>query len=109
MDDILEIAIPETNNLNLDQIRDLIGKLSLTEDGTPLEKAMSELKVALKQNPAACSLMLDEDIGKCVTQLMRMTNKGILDELTNKKIKDPTKKIQVTQEQIDNLTMADLK
>jgi len=109
MDDILEIAIPETNNLNLDQIRSMIASVSTTEDGTPLEKAMSDLKVALKQNPAACSLLLDEDIGSCVGQLMRMTNKGILDELTNKKVKDPTKKIQVTQEQIDSLTMDDLK
>jgi len=109
MDDILEIAIPETNNLNIDQLRELINKLSTTEDGQPLNNAMSELKKALKQNPAACSLMLDDDIGLCVAQLKRITNKTILEELTSKKAKDPTAKIKVTQEQIDNLTMSDLK
>lgn len=108
MDDILEVAIPETNNLSLTQLQELIGKLSQTEDGQPLENAMRDLKKALKENPAACSLMLEEDIGECVKHLKRMTNKGILDELSGKN-KVKKEKVTISQEDIDNLTMDDLK
>lgn len=108
MDDILEIAIPETNNLNIDQLRERINALSTTEDGVPLEHAMRDLKLALKQNPAACSLMLDEDVGKCVEQLQRMTNKNILEELSSPS-KSSKPKVIITQEVLDNLTMDDLK
>lgn len=107
MDDILEIAIPETNNLNIDQIREKIALLGTTEEGLPLDTAMRNLKVALKQNPAACSLMLDEDIGLCVAALRRMTNKNILADLTPDKAgRKP--KVELTKEVLDNLTMSDL-
>lgn len=108
MDDILEIAIAETNNLNIDQLREKIALLSTTEDGTPLDNAMRDLKIALKQNPAACSLMLDEDIGACVTALRRMTNRNIMADLTDDK-KPRKPKIELTKEILDNLTMDDLK
>lgn len=107
---IMEMAVPETNNLTIDQIREKIAQLDHTEDGEPLDKAMRELKVALKENPAACSLMLDEDIGKCVHYLSRTINKKILEELEKKPRKnaDPTKNIKVTKEEIEKLTLDDL-
>ncbi len=108
MDDILEIAIPETNNLSIDQLREKIAQLATTEEGQPLEHAMRDLKIALKQNPAACSLMLDEDVGLCVAQLKRMTNKGILEDLTEKAAKKISK-VVITKDVLDNLTMDDLK
>ena len=107
MDDILEIAIPETNNLSIDKLREFIAQLATTEEGQPLEHAMRDLKIALKQNPAACSLMLDEDIGLCVAQLKRMTNKGIIADLDAKAEKKP--KLVITKDVLDNLTMDDLK
>jgi len=109
MDDFIEVTIPETNNLTIDQIRALIEKLETTEEGESLRNAMSELKVALKQNPAACSLMLEEDIGLCVKHLKRMVNKDILAELTEKTRAPKTAKVVLTQDVLDNLTMDDLK
>jgi hypothetical protein len=106
MDDIIEVHVAETNNLNVDQIREKINTLSTTEEGISLEKAMAELKVALKENPAACSLLLPEDVGLCVAALRKMTNKGILEELSSKKTKKD--KVVITQEDMDNLTMDDL-
>jgi len=108
MDELIEVAIPETNNLTIDQLRGLIEKLETTEDGEPLRNAMTELKVALKQNPAACSLMLEDDIGLCVKHLKRMVNKDILADLTDKTGKPKTAKVVLTQEVLDNLTMDDL-
>jgi hypothetical protein len=54
--------------------------------GDDLRSAMSELKAALKKNSAATELMLDEDLGKMVVALRRMTNVVIADA------KSPTKK-----------------
>lgn len=106
MEDIFEIAIPETNNLNVDQLRKMIETLSQTEDGEPLQHAMRDLKVALKQNPAACSLMLEEDVGKMTEQLRRMTNKQVLEDLAEKAPKK--EKLVITKDILDNLTMDDL-
>jgi hypothetical protein len=45
----------------------------LTEfSGENLKGEMQSLKKALNENPAACSLLLDEDIGMAVAALRRM-------------------------------------
>lgn len=49
-----------------------------------LSGAMSSLKKALMQNPAACELMLDEDIGKMVVALRRVTNTTIAEAKAGK-------------------------
>lgn len=109
MDDIVEVAIPELNNLSTEQLKEKISILSQTEDGEPLAKAMFELKKALKENPAACSLLLPEDIGQCVAALRRYTNRGILEDLNGAgKRKPKSDRVQIKKEDLDNLTMDDL-
>lgn len=46
-------------------------------DGESLKHEMAALKEALLQNPAACSLLGDEDIGKAVLALRRLTGIAI--------------------------------
>lgn len=50
-----------------------------------LAGAMAELKAALKKNPAATELMLDEDIGKMVISLRRMTHVAVVEATAGKK------------------------
>jgi hypothetical protein len=104
----IETSVPETNNLNIEQLQHMIGKLSQTEEGEELKTAMSKLKVALKQNPAACALLLPEDVGEMVKNLYRMTNKGILDDLNPKNKERKQKNVPLTQEQLDGISMEDL-
>jgi hypothetical protein len=42
-----------------------------------LQNEMRELKTALKENPTACALMMDEDIGLLVQALRKLTHKAI--------------------------------
>jgi hypothetical protein len=42
-----------------------------------LKGEMAELKKALLENPAACLLLKDEDIGALVTHLRKLTNTAI--------------------------------
>lgn len=42
-----------------------------------LANEMRELKIALKENPSACALMMDEDIGLLVEALRKLTHKAI--------------------------------
>lgn len=83
----------ETQILDLTQtavsaqsIKDMIDRLSQTEDGEPLKDAMKSLKKALLENPTACALLLPEDIGEMVKHLMKVTGKDIEDQ-TNKSTK----------------------
>lgn len=54
--------------------------------GSDLKVAMEELKIALRSNPEACELMLDEDIGEMVKALRRMTMQDVIET------KEPGKK-----------------
>jgi hypothetical protein len=49
-----------------------------------LKGEMVELKKALLENPAACLLLKDEDIGALVTHLRKLTNTAIISASTNK-------------------------
>lgn len=82
---------------------DISAKIAQLEDmsGENLKAEMGELKKALLQNPAACMLLKDEDIGSMVTSLRRMT--GIaLSASTVKKVSTKTDRTKV------KLTAADL-
>lgn len=46
-------------------------------DGESLKEEMAALKKALQENPAACSLLHDEDIGKAVAALRRMVGMAV--------------------------------
>jgi hypothetical protein len=71
---------------------------------------MADLKKALKENPAACTLLLEEDIGAMVQSLYRLTNKAIMDDLTSNKKKEGaiSKSKMPTQQDLDSITMDDL-
>ena len=47
--------------------------------GEDLKTAMTTLKKALMANPAACEIMLDEDIGEMVKALRRMTMQDVIE------------------------------
>lgn len=68
-------------------------------NGDSLRTEMSQLKSALLENPAACSLLLDEDIGLAVASLRRMV--GIAVASANapkeKKVKVGNVKMTATQ------------
>jgi predicted transcriptional regulator len=109
-DDIIEVVIPETNQLDITSLQHMIAQLSKTEAGESLINAMADLKKALKANPAACAMLLPEEIGEMVKALYKMTNKGILDALNPelKKEKKAAIKKQLTQDEIDSISMDDL-
>ena len=46
-------------------------------DGVDLKTEMQSLKAAILENPQATSLLLDEDIGKLVTALRKITGVAI--------------------------------
>jgi hypothetical protein len=109
-EDLTEVLVRETNNLTTEHLQSMIAKLSTTEDGESLKNEMSKLKITLKQNPAACSMLLPEDIGQMVGSLMRMTNRGILDQL-NPEVKAKNKAMKkepVSQEELDALKLDDM-
>ena len=73
---------------------------SLFEDD--LKGEMDALKIALRENPSAAALMMDEDVGALVKNLMRITNTAIQEANESKAKGKPKKeKVQLTKEQID--------
>lgn len=109
MDELIEVEILEVNNLNIDQLRNKIGALSQTEDGQPLRNAMNDLKKALKENSAACSLLLPEDIGSIVEVLKKMTNRQIIADLEPKKRNAGKKEsLTLTKEELESISPEDL-
>lgn len=80
--------------------RDIKGRvmsLSGTDDDD-LAGAMSELKKALLQNPNACLLMLDEDIGRMTIALRRVTQEAIVEGTKAKTEKKPGTKTKKTSQ-----------
>lgn len=72
---------------------------SLFEDD--LKGEMDALKIVLRENPSAAALMLDEDVGLLVKNLMRITNVAIQEANESKAKGKPKKsKEQFTPEQI---------
>lgn len=45
--------------------------------GTDLKEEMSDLQVVLLQNPAACSLLVPEDLGMAVAAIKRMVSVAV--------------------------------
>lgn len=86
------------NTISVEDLQSKIKLLSLTEDGESLKEAMRDLKKALLENPAACSLLLAEDIGECFKAIKRLTAKEIADEET--KTEKKAKKEKVSTEDL---------
>lgn len=67
-----------------------------------LKGEMDALKIVLRENPSAAALMMDEDVGLLVKNLMRITNTAIQEANESKAKGKPKKeKVQLTKEQID--------
>lgn len=111
MEDIgnISVEVPELNTLSITEIQQKIKILSETDDQQQIKPMMADLKRALKENPAACSLLQPEDIGIAVAKLRLITNTQIIDTLTpQKKERKSAAKVALTQEEMDNLTAEDL-
>lgn len=68
-----------------------------------LSRSMSELKDALRKNPAASELILDEDVGKMVSSLRRMrhlSTVGKEKKPAGSKTKPKAKEVALTPEQL---------
>ena len=74
---------------------------ALSEDD--LKPAMDDLKRALMQNPAACSLMLPEDVGQMVAALRRITGQALVAATKAKGKPKVPKLASMTAEQIAEL------
>lgn len=83
------------------EIQQKIAALSTIESGDSLKDAMSELKLALRQNPEAANLLLPEEIGELVRHLRKITateivqaegadkNKAVKKVMKNVNLNDP--------------------
>lgn len=63
--------------VTVDEIRSMIGQLSVTEDGEQLRGEMQNLKKALHDNPNACESLLPQDISAMVKELLRLTGRDV--------------------------------
>jgi hypothetical protein len=70
-----------------------------TLSGVDLEQAMKNLKQALIQNPAACSLLLPEEVGAMVDKLRQITGQSITAAKTSKEKKDNKKALSAEEMQ----------
>lgn len=89
------------HSMSLDQIKEMIDQLSQTETGQPLKNAMNDLQRALLDNPAACAIMGEEDIGEMVKNLYRMNGQIIAEEAGKVKTRKP--KVEMTAESMKAL------
>lgn len=69
-------------------------------NGDELRTEMDSLKRVLLENPSACILLKDEDIGACVDNLRRITGAALVTASASKNKKDP-KKVSLTKEEMD--------
>ena len=67
---------------------------------------MSALKKSLMQNPAACELMLDEDLGKMVTALRRIVGEEIVAKKAEKSLGKKPKANSLANMSVDDLLAA---
>lgn len=67
-------------------------------DPEPLQGAMKDLKAALMQNPAACSLLLPEDIGEMVAALRKITGEAVVTATVKKASKKKSAKEFLSEE-----------
>lgn len=68
---------------NVEEIQARIKSLE-TAIGEDLKNEMLSLKQALMDNPSACALLLDEDIGKMVSALRNMTGQAVASAAASK-------------------------
>lgn len=84
------------------RIQDKIHGLRSLDDEN-LKGAMDDLKRALMQNPAACALMLPEDVGSMVEALRRITGEAAITTKASKKAKKEETGRILTAEEVEQL------
>jgi hypothetical protein len=72
-----------------EELRARIARLSLTDDGESLAEEMNLLKAALHKTPAACLLLLPEDMGQMIATLRRITGVARASAANKKESKSP--------------------
>lgn len=92
----------------VEEIQTMIAQLSVTEDGEPLKDAMIELKKAIKANPAACTVLLPEDIGEMVKALYRLTDRDLEQAVAKANKKGKKDKIDLSDPKIQQEILDDL-
>lgn len=73
--------------------------------GDDLRNEMSSLKQAIMENPSACALLHDQDIGKLVTALRNITGQALVSAEAKKKPATKSKAVEksgkkMTQEEL---------
>lgn len=102
------IEAAEEVKLAYRDIKGRINALSSLDDGTHLDTAMSELKKALLQNPSACLLLYEEDVGTLASSLRRLVHEDMVASIKVPKEKKEAKQktlalqIPLTKEMLES-------
>lgn len=96
--------------LTVEEIKNMIAQLSVTEEGESLRTAMDDLKKGIRDNPEACAVLLPEEIGDMVKALNKITGRDLEKAVEKAKSGKRTKKSsidlsskEVQQEILDDL------
>ena len=93
----------DTSNSEMEQIKSEISagiQLLCNFDGDSLKCEMQALKKTLTENPAACSLLLEEDIGLAVAALRRMVGIAVSEANAPKSKSSKSKSKKLTPEEL---------
>ena len=86
------------NKQEMSELQQRINNLT-SLSGLDLRHEMDNVKATLLENPAACALLVDEDIGKCVAALRIITGTAI--EESAKKERKPRLNKKLTKEELE--------
>lgn len=78
--------------------------------GVDLKNEMANLKQSLMQNPSACMLLMEEDIGKLVSSLRRMLGNAVVSAAAVKTRSTSTakSKTKLSVDELNNILEANL-
>lgn len=106
----MEAPVTETVILGIEiSVEEIRSKIKTLTDipAANLKDAMSELKKALRLNPAACNLLLPEEIGAMVQHLYKVTNTQVVVAKGKDAVK-AAKKVDLSDPNVINKAMDEL-
>lgn len=103
----MAFKVEAKNNLTIEEIREKIQDL-LGKEKDELTTAMDKLKIALRENPSVCALLLPEDIGIMVKKLRERVGKMISEIPEKKERKTKQPKIDLTNPEVQQEILDDL-
>lgn len=92
--------------ISVDEIREKIKKLTDIPEAN-LKDAMVDLKKALRLNPAACNLLLPEEIGLMVQHLYKVTKTQVV-VAKSKDVVKTAKKVDLSNTDLVNKALDEL-